>query len=63
MPVLNLKDDPETVRDVMFQRMNKLLLITVPTLGMDQHAQLVIEIADEAFSVCGISDKEQEEDW
>ena len=53
----------ETVRDVMFERMDKLLREAAPNLGMDQHAQLLIDITDEAFSVCGISDKEQKEDW
>ena len=53
----------DSVRDVMFERMDKLLRKAMPTLGMDQLAQLLIDVADEAFSVCGISDKEQKEEW
>jgi len=52
-----------TVRDVMLTRMTGLLTKFFPDMGMDRLAELVIEVADEAFSVCGIPEKEQQEEW
>ena len=55
--------DNNTVRDVMKDRIRDLLeeyLDHKP--GFDRY-ELVCDIADEAFSVCGISEKEQDEEW
>jgi len=60
--------DNNTVRDVMKDRIRDLLAgyfkTHIPTLGITQiDADLVANIADEAFSVVGISEKEQDEEW
>lgn len=52
-----------TVRDVMLDRMLSAVVETCPYIGMDALGNLAIELSDIAFSVCGISDKEQEEAW
>jgi len=50
-----------TVRDVMKDRMRDLL--KEYNLGNIDLTDLVANIADEAFSVCGIPEKEQDEEW
>lgn len=62
---------PNTVREVMIDRIRDTLngyLVEVidpfflrPLLDVD--SDLVTDLADEAFSVCGISEKEQKEEW
>ena len=56
--------DNNTVRDVMKDRIRDLLsgyFYNIDILEVD--ADLVAKIADEAFSVCGISEKEQDKEW
>ena len=61
--------DNNTVRDVMKDRIRDLLAeyyhnqSIKPFDTLDVDADLVTSIADEAFSVCGISEKEQDEEW
>ena len=50
----------KTVRDVMLNRMTGLITGFFPDMGMDRLAELVIEVTDEAFSVCGIPEREQQ---
>jgi len=57
----------DSVRDVMKDRMRDLLdeyfkNIMIAYSGKADD-DLVANIADEAFSVCGISEKEQDEEW
>jgi len=53
----------ETIQDVMLTRMTGLLTGFFPDMGMDRLAELAIEVTDEAFSVCGIPEREQQEEW
>jgi len=53
----------ETIIDVMYNRLEKILDEHVPFLGMDQKAELMMELAEGAFSVCGISEKGRREEW
>lgn len=59
--------DNNTVRDVMKDRIRDLLEEYfdnyVAGYSGTIDADLVANIADEAFSVCGISEKEQDEEW
>ena len=52
-----------TVRDVMKDRIRDLLADYCGIPMIDVNNDLVCDIADEAFSVCGISEKEQDEEW
>lgn len=52
-----------TVRDVMKDRIRDLLAEYYRIEMFEVDAVLVGDIADEAFSVCGISEKEQDEEW
>jgi len=52
-----------SVRDVMKDRMRDLLAEHFK-IGFDEvDTDLVIAITEEAFSVCGIPEKEQDESW
>ena len=56
--------DFDSVRDVMKDRMRSLLRSHEGVnLGENAIYELACDIADEAFSVCGISAKEQDEPW
>jgi hypothetical protein len=55
--------DITTVRDVMKDRVRDLLAEYHRVDILEVDANLVANIADEAFSVCGISEKEQDEEW
>ena len=59
---LNLTDN-NTVRDVMKDRIRDLLAEYYHIDTLDVDADIVCSITDEAFSVCGISEKEQDEEW
>ena len=59
---LNLTDN-NTVRDVMKDRIRDLLAEHYRIEMFEVDAVLVGDITDEAFSVCGISEKEQDEEW
>ena len=64
MEHIDHEQDFDTVRDVMEDRMRNLLRAHEGiNLGEDAIYELACDIADEAFSVCGISAKEQEEPW
>ena len=53
----------DSVRDVMKDRIRDLLAEHHKIDVLEVDADLVGNITDEAFSVCGISEKEQDEDW
>ena len=56
----------DTVRDVMIDRIQDILEIFVQLPPDKQQAALratAIDIADDAFSVCGISEEKQNEEW
>jgi len=55
--------DNDTVRDVMKDRIRGLLAEFLRGFPDIDFNELVCDIADEAFSVCGISEKEQDEEW
>jgi len=59
--------DNDTVRDVMKDRIRNLLEEYFKSYMIaysgNVDADLIANIADEAFSVCGISEKEQDEEW
>ena len=55
--------DNNTVRDVMKDRIRELLADYNGIPMIDVNNDLVCDITDEAFSVCGISEKEQDEEW
>lgn len=66
----SIKAPPETVREVMVSRMEDLLrkFVHLTNSGKFNATEMIIKIyaenfADEAFSCCGISKKEQEEPW
>jgi len=59
----NNMTDNNTVRDVMKDRIRDLLAGYFRIDNLDVDADLVANIADEAFSVTGISEKEQDEEW
>ena len=53
-----------TIRDIMKDRIREVLsnyFYNVDVLEVD--ADLVATLADEAFSICGISEKEQDTKW
>jgi hypothetical protein len=52
-----------TVRDIMKDRIRSLLAEFYHIDTLDVDADIVASIADEAFSVCGINKKEQDEEW
>jgi hypothetical protein len=62
---LNRFTDPteNTVRDVMKDRMRYLLAGYHKIDVLEVDADLVATLTDEAFSVCGIPVKEQDEEW
>lgn len=58
----------ETVRDIMKTRLKDAFLEFIRKGRFDHHQEgtinsFIAEIADEAFSVCGIPEKEQNEEW
>lgn len=55
--------DETTVRDVMKDRLVDALSEHIPPLRFTDLYEIACELADEAFSVCGISEKEQDEPW
>jgi len=55
--------DNNSVRDVMKDRIRDVLADHCGIPMIDVNTELVCDIADEAFSVCGISEKEQDEEW
>ena len=52
-----------SVRDVMKDRVRDLLAEYHKIDLLEVDDDLVANLADEAFSVCGISEKEQDEPW
>ena len=50
---------PDTIREVMIDRIRDIIIEYFDEASDD----LVTDLADEAFSVCGISEKEQGEEW
>ena len=53
----------DTVRDVMKDRLRDVLADYCGIPMINVNTELVCDLADEAFSVCGISEKEQDEVW
>lgn len=53
----------DTVRDVMEDRMTDVVAEYCKVARLDVDPKFVAAIVEEAFSVCGISEKEQEESW
>ena len=58
-----MSEPDTTVRDVMLDRMLTAITESCPYIGMDVLGNLAIELSDIAFSVCGISSREQGEVW
>jgi len=54
---------PNSVRDVMKDRIRDLLAEHFEIDIDEVDDDLIYQITEEAFSVCGISDKEQDEEW
>jgi len=52
-----------SVRDVLKDRIRNLLAEYFKISDTEVDAELVGQITDEAFSACGISEKEQDEPW
>lgn len=52
-----------TVRDVLKDRIRDLLAEYFKISELEVDAELIGQIADEAFSVCGIPEREQDEPW
>ena len=55
--------DCETVRDVAKDRIRDVLTEHCKKDSLEVDSDLVATIADEVFSACGISEKEQDELW
>jgi len=53
----------DSVRDVMKDRIRDLIAWYYHVDLLEVDADFVANIANEAFSVCGISEKEQDERW
>ena len=51
----------QTVREVMYERIMDVL--SKENLSMDRIGELTQELADIAFSTCGIPEREQKENW
>lgn len=57
------KRDCDSVRDVVEDRIRDVLAEHYKTDRLEVNVDLVATIADEVFSACGISEKEQDEPW
>lgn len=55
--------DCNSVREVMESRIRDILAEDHKIDQREVDPDLVVTIVDEAFSVCGISEKEQDEPW
>jgi len=52
-----------SIRDVMKDRIRDILAEYYKIDPVEVDADIVCSISDEAFSVCGINEKEQDEPW
>lgn len=60
-----MENSEDTVRDVMKDRLRAMVIefISKGNDNIDDINEFVCKLADEAFSVCGIPEKEQDEAW